>query len=378
MQIPFLNLKPQHQMLKDQIMDIVSEAIDNTAFVGGKNVNGFEEDFARFCGTSHAIAVNSGTDALRFALLAAGLQPGDEVITTPNTFIATTEAISQAGGKIVFVDIDERTDNIDVEKLATEVEKRVKSSNRLKGILPVHLYGQMADMDPILEIAQKYGLFVIEDACQAHGALYQKNGESHKAGSMGLAGAFSFYPGKNLGSCGEGGAIVTNNADLAQKAKMYRDHGQSQKYYHDFEGFNGRMHAIQAGILKLKLKYLPEWIENRRQNAALYGQLLKDIEGVIFPQEPEWSKGVYHLYVIKVKNRDDVQKKLAEKGISTGLHYPIPLHLQNAYKHLGYKKGDFPVTEKHAEQLLSLPMFPELTKEEIEYVVSTLKKIIHG
>ena len=378
MQIPFLNLKPQHQMLKDQIMDIVSEAIDNTAFVGGKNVNGFEEDFARFCGTSHAIAVNSGTDALRFALLAAGLQPGDEVITTPNTFIATTEAISQAGGKIVFVDIDERTDNIDVEKLATEVEKRVKSSNRLKGILPVHLYGQMADMDPILEIAQKYRLFVIEDACQAHGALYQKNGESHKAGSMGLAGAFSFYPGKNLGSCGEGGAIVTNNADLAQKAKMYRDHGQSQKYYHDFEGFNGRMHAIQAGILKLKLKYLPEWIENRRQNAALYGQLLKDIEGVIFPQEPEWSKGVYHLYVIKVKNRDDVQKKLAEKGISTGLHYPIPLHLQNAYKHLGYKKGDFPVTEKHAEQLLSLPMFPELTKEEIEYVVSTLKKIIHG
>ena len=378
MQIPFLNLKPQHQMLKDQIMDIVGEAIDNTAFVGGKNVNGFEEDFARFCGTSHAIAVNSGTDALRFALLAAGLQPGDEVITTPNTFIATTEAISQAGGKIVFVDIDERTDNIDVEKLATEVEKRVKSSNRLKGILPVHLYGQMADMDPILEIAQKYGLFVIEDACQAHGALYQKNGESHKAGSMGLAGAFSFYPGKNLGSCGGGGAIVTNNADLAQKAKMYRDHGQSQKYYHDFEGFNGRMHAIQAGILKLKLKYLPEWIENRRQNAALYGQLLKDIEGVIFPQEPEWSKGVYHLYVIKVKNRDDVQKKLAEKGISTGLHYPIPLHLQNAYKHLGYKKGDFPVTEKHAEQLLSLPMFPELTKEEIEYVVSTLKKIIHG
>ncbi|NOZ60175.1 MAG: DegT/DnrJ/EryC1/StrS family aminotransferase [Calditrichaeota bacterium] len=378
MQIPFLNLKPQHQMLKEQIMDIVSEAIDNTAFVGGKNVSGFEEDFARFCGTSHAVAVNSGTDALRFALLAAGLQPGDEVITTPNTFIATTEAISQAGGKIVFVDIDEKTDNIDVEKLAAEVEKRAKSSNRLKGIVPVHLYGQMADMNPILEIAEKYGLFVIEDACQAHGALYQKNGKTRKAGSMGLAGAFSFYPGKNLGSCGEGGAVATNDVELAQKIKMYRDHGQSKKYYHEFEGFNGRMHAIQAGILKLKLKHLPEWTEKRRGNAAYYGELLKDVDGVIFPQEPEWSKGVYHLYVIKVENRDDVQKKLAENGISTGLHYPIPLHLQNAYKHLGYKKSDFPVTEKHAEQLLSLPMFPELTKEEIEYVVSTLKKIING
>lgn len=378
MQIPFLNLKPQHQMLKEQIMDIVSEAIDNTAFVGGKNVSGFEEDFARFCDTEFAVAVNSGTDALRFALLAAGLQPGDEVITVPNTFIATTEAISQAGGEIVFVDIDEKSDNIDVEKLAAEVEKHAKSSNRLKGILPVHLYGQMADMDPILKIAEKYGLFVIEDACQAHGALYQKNGESHKAGSMGLAGAFSFYPGKNLGSCGEGGAVATNDAELAQKIKMYRDHRQSQKYYHDFEGFNGRMHAIQAGILKLKLKHLPEWLEKRRQNAAYYGELLEEVTGVEFPHEPHWSTGVYHLYVIKVKNRDEVQKKLAENGVSAGLHYPIPLHLQNAYKHLGYKKGDFPVTEKHAERLLSLPMFPELTKNEIEYVVSTLKKIING
>lgn len=378
MQIPFLNLKPQHQMLKEQIMDIVSEALDNTAFVGGKNVSGFEEDFAKFCGTKYAVAVNSGTDALRFSLLAAGLQPGDEVITTPNTFIATTEAITQAGGKIVFVDIDEKTDNIDPEKLASEVEKRAKSSKRLKGIIPVHLYGQMADMDPIMEIAEKYGLFVIEDACQAHGALYLKNGKSRKAGSMGLAGAFSFYPGKNLGSCGEGGAVTTNDAELARKVSMYRDHGQNKKYYHEFEGYNGRMHAIQAGILRLKLKHLPEWNERRRENAAYYSKLLKDVDGVIFPQEPEWSKGVFHLYVIKVENRDEVQKKLAELGVSTGLHYPIPLHLQNAYKFLGYKKGDFPITEKHAEQLLSLPMFPELKKEEIEYVVSTLNKIING
>ncbi len=378
MQIPFLNLKPQHKMLKEQIMDIVSEAIDNTAFVGGKNVSGFEEDFAQFCETKHAVAVNSGTDALRFALLAAGLQPGEEVITTPNTFIATTEAITQAGGKVVFVDIDEKTDNIDVEKLAAEAEKRAKSSDRLKGIVPVHLYGQMADMNPILEIAEKYGLFVIEDACQAHGAVYQKNGKSRKAGSMGLAGAFSFYPGKNLGSCGEGGAVATNDEELAQKIKMYRDHGQSKKYYHEFEGFNGRMHAIQAGILRLKLKHLPEWNDRRRENAAYYSELLKNVNGVVFPQEPVWSKGVYHLYVIKLENRDEVQKKLAENGISTGLHYPIPLHLQNAYKHLGYKKGDFPITEKHAERLLSLPMFPELKKEEIEYVVSTLDKIING
>ncbi len=378
MKVPFLDLKAQHVVLKDEIMEVISEAIDNTQFVGGKNVNGFEEDFADFCGTKYAIAVNSGTDALRLSLLAAGIKNGDEVITTPNTFIATTEAISQAGGKLVFVDIDEKTDNIDIIKLENEIKKRKRENDRLKAIVPVHLYGQLADMDPILEIAKKYGLVVIEDACQAHGAEYVKNGKVRKAGSMSLAGCFSFYPGKNLGSCGEGGAVVTNNEILSQKIKMYRDHGQSQKYYHEFEGYNGRMHAIQAGILRIKLNHISVWNEKRRKNAALYKDYLTDVPGIVIPNEPDWSKGVYHLYVVKIKNRDKIQKLLSEKGIATGLHYPIPLHLQEAYKHLGYKKCDFPVTELHAERLLSLPMFPELTQEQIEYVVNELKAVTNN
>jgi dTDP-4-amino-4,6-dideoxygalactose transaminase len=231
-------------------------------------------------------------------------------------------------------------------------------------------------MDPILELANKYDLLIFEDACQAHGAEYVKNGKARKAGSMSLAGCFSFYPGKNLGSCGEGGAVTTNDEALAQKIKMYRDHGQRQKYYHDFEGFNGRMHAIQSGILRLKLKYISDWNAKRRNNAALYKKHLSAAKGVIFPNEPEWSKGVYHLYVVKVANRDRIQKQLAEKGVATGLHYPIPLHLQQAYQNLGYKKGDFSVTERHAERLLSLPMFPELAVEQIEYVVAELKKCV--
>jgi len=377
MKVPFLDLKAQHSVLKAEIMEVISEAIDNTQFVGGKNVTRFEEEFADFCGTKYAIAVNSGTDALRLSLLAAGIKRDDEVITTPNTFIATTEAISQAGGKIVFVDVDEKTDNIDIKKFEEEIKNQKKENDRLKAIVPVHLYGQAADMDPILEIAENYGLIVIEDACQAHGAEYLKNGKIRKAGSMALAGCFSFYPGKNLGSCGEGGAVVTNNEALAQKIKMYRDHGQSQKYYHEFEGYNGRMHAIQAGILRLKLRYIADWNQRRRKNAALYKEFLKDVTEIVIPDEPDWSKGVYHLYVVKIQDRDKIQKTLADKGIATGLHYPIPLHLQEAYKHLGYKKGDFPVTELHAERLLSLPMFPELTKEQIEYVVNELKAALN-
>ncbi len=376
MNVPFLDLKAQHSVLKKEIMEIISQAIDTTQFVGGKNVSGFEEDFAAYVGTKYAVAVNSGTDALRFALIAAGINTGDEIITTPNTFIATTEAISQAGAKIVFVDVDERTDTIDVNKLEQEIKKRKKTNHTLKAIIPVHLYGQPANMDPILELAKKFDLLVFEDACQAHGAEYVKKGKARKAGSMSSAGCFSFYPGKNLGSCGEGGAVTTNDETLAQKIKMYRDHGQSQKYYHDFEGFNGRMHAIQAGILRLKLKHISDWNDKRRHNAALYKKYLSQVTGVVYPNEPEWSRGVYHLYVVKVAYRDQVQKELGEKGIATGLHYPIPLHLQKAYQNLGYKKGDFPVTERHAERLLSLPMFPELTVKQIEYVVDGLEKCL--
>lgn len=377
MKVPFVDLNIQHQKLKNEIMQVVEDAVNTTRFIGGKNVTQFEEEFANFCGTKFAVGTGSGTDALRLTLLAAGISPGDELITVPNTFIATTEAISQVGGRIVFVDIDEANDTLDIEKLESEIKKRRRNDTRLKAIVPVHLYGQLANMEPIMEIAQKYNLLVIEDACQAHGALHIASDKKvQKAGSLGKAGCFSFYPGKNLGACGEAGAVVTDDEEIASKVKMLRDHGQSKKYYHEFEGYNARLDAIQAGILRIKLKHLSEWNEKRRQNALRYNELLKDIPEVKIPEEPDWSKGVYHLYVIKIDNRDEIQKELERKGVFTGLHYPIPLHLQNAYKYLGYKEGDFPVTERHAKQLLSLPMFPELTDEQIRYVVDSIKECI--
>jgi dTDP-4-amino-4,6-dideoxygalactose transaminase len=377
MNVPFVDLKLQHQNLKNEIMPVIEEAILNAQFIGGQNVSKFEEEFANFCGTKYAVGVNSGTDALRFAFLAAGIQPGDEIITVPNTFIATTEAISQVGAKIVFVDIDEKTNNIDVEKLEAEVIKRTKKNNKLKAIVPVHLYGALAHMEPIMDIARKYNLKVIEDACQAHGALYINNEKKQqKAGSIGEIGCFSFYPGKNLGACGEGGAVATNDEQMALKIKMIRDHGQSQKYYHEIEGYNGRLDAIQAGILRIKLRQLPEWNEKRRQSAALYYRLLKDVSGISLPYEPPWSKSVYHVYVIKLNDRDKIQKELANRGIATALHYPVPLHLQNAYNYLGFKVGDFPVAEECAQRILSLPMFAELTQAQIEYVAQNLKELV--
>jgi len=379
LKVPFVDLKLQHRRIKDEIMHLVEEVIDNTQFVGGQKVSLFEETFSRYCGTRYAVGVNSGTDALRFALLASGLKPGDEVITTLNTFIATTEAISQAGGKIIFVDINESNASIDIELLENEIKNRINNGHPVKAIVPVHLYGFVSDMDAILNIARKYNLIVIEDACQAHGAQYIGNNDSlknKKAGSMGLAGCFSFYPGKNLGSCGEGGAVTTNDDNLAKTIKMIRDHGQSQKYYHDMEGYNGRLHAIQAGILTIKLKYLDEWNDKRRHHAEFYDRHFANIPEVNVVKDPPWSKGVYHLYIIKVKNRDRLQKWLNEKEIGTGLHYPVPLHLQKAYQHLGYKEGDFPISENHAKQILSLPMFPELTEEQIFYVVTMIKDFI--
>ena len=369
MKVPFLDLKIQHKQIEYEVLPMLTEAMENAQFIGGHNVEGFEQEFATFCNTEYCIGVNSGTDALRFALMAAGVGAGDAVVTVPNTFIATTEAISQVGALSVFVDVDPHTCNMDPEKLA---EFMGSTSHPIKAVIPVHLYGQPADMDPILEVAQKNDLAVVEDACQAHGATYK----NRKAGSIGLAGCFSFYPGKNLGAYGEGGAVVTDDGDAAGHIKMIRDHGQAQKYYHDREGYNGRLDAIQAGVLRIKLKRLADWNRARQRNASIYDELLRCVPGVDFAKVNGFTESVYHLYIIMVDDRDGLQGYLGEKGIATGLHYPLPLHLQKAYNHLGYKEGDFPVTERCANRLLSLPMYPELTREQIEYVCSAITEFM--
>lgn len=381
MQIPFLDLISPHKKLEEELVTVFRDCIQRASFVGGSQVESFEKEFSDFCETEYCVAVSSGTDALRFALLAAGIGPGDEVITVPNTFIATTEAISQTGASIAFVDIDESTYNMDPNQLEAYLKKHnsLSSMARPRAVIPVHLYGQCADMDTIIDIADRFGLIVIEDACQAHGAKYysRKEGKWKKAGSMGLAGAFSFYPGKNLGACGEGGAITTNDPEIARKVSMLRDHGQAKKYYHDFEGYNGRLDALQCGILRIKLKYLEEWNEKRRQNASLYTQLLSKValsngSTIISPFVPSWSKHVFHLYVIRAQRRNELQRFLGDMGIGTGLHYPIPLHLQKAYANNGFKEGMFPITEKVATEILSLPMFPDLTREQIEFVIEKI------
>jgi dTDP-4-amino-4,6-dideoxygalactose transaminase len=354
-------------------------------------VEEFEKEFAVFCGTEHCVGVGSGTDALRFALIAAGVRPGDTVVTVPNTFIATSEAISQAGARPDFVDIEERTFNMDAGKLREYLEKRCfveratgellnkRTGSRVKGIVPVHLYGQMADMDPILEIAERYNLLVIEDACQAHGASYYSRKECcwKNAGSMGVAAAFSFYPGKNLGACGEAGAVTTKDPILAGKIRMLRDHGQKQKYHHEIEGYNGRLDSLQAGILHAKLKHLAQWNEKRRANARLYDELFRsETGGVILPYESPRTKSVYHLYVIRLKNRNHVQGRLARANISTQIHYPIPLHLQKAYASLAYEEGDFPVAEKAAAEILSLPMYPQLKPSMQKRIVQEVTNLV--
>jgi len=387
--IPFLDLVTPHAELREELREVFENALDTAGFIGGPIVQGFEEDFAKFCDTKYCVGVGSGTDALRFALIAAGVGPGDAVVTVPNTFIATTEAISQAGARIVFVDVDAATYNMDPEKLrdylegceadATGILIDTRSGARVRAVIPVHLYGQMANMDPILELAEKYNLFVIEDACQAHGAEYfsKKQNRWCRAGSMGLAGAFSFYPGKNLGACGEAGAITTNDAALAQRMRMLRDHGQAQKYYHDIEGYNGRLDSIQAGILRVKLKHLTEWSDRRRAAAAAYRELFASEEDNIgLPHEPEWSKAAYHLFVVTVQNRDELMRELASAGIGTGIHYPIPLHLQNAYRNLGYESGDFPTSEGIASKILSLPMYPQLTLDQQRQVANILGELL--
>jgi dTDP-4-amino-4,6-dideoxygalactose transaminase len=387
--VPFLDLITPHQELESELLAVVQKAFGNAGFIGGPMVEEFEDDFAAFCDAKYCIGVNSGTDALRFALMAVGVQPGEIVLTVPHTFIATTEAISQAGAQIAFVDIDEHSYTMDPTELREFIEKRCEfdsrtgklieraSKRRVAGIVPVHLYGQTADMDPILELAGKYNLFVIEDACQAHGAEYlsKKDNSWRRAGSMGKASAFSFYPGKNLGACGEAGAITTNDATMAKQMKMIRDHGQAKKYYHDMEGYNGRLDSIQAGWLSVKLRHLARWNEARRALAHRYHDLLAEAkEAIVAPLEAPWTKGVYHLYVVRVQDREALQANLAEAGIGSGIHYPIPLHLQKAYQHLGYKKGDFPVTERVAAEIVSLPMFPQLTHGQLEEVANKVKE----
>jgi len=384
--IPFLDLVTPHVELEQELTAVFQQVIRTAGFIGGPMVENFEKEFAAFCHTERSVAVNSGTDALRFALMAAGVQAGDVVVTVPHTFIATTEAISQAGALPEFVDIDERTYNMDPEKLREYLETRCTRSNDGKlvskrnrrpvtALVPVHLYGQMADMDPIIELADRFGLLVVEDACQAHGAEYfsRRQNRWFKAGSMGRAGAFSFYPGKNLGACGEGGAITTNDAKLADTCKMIRDHGQAKKYYHDIEGYNGRLDSIQTGILSVKLKHLAGWNAKRRERAAEYDRLLAASDrGVQTPYEPSWSRAVYHLYVIRTEDREGLMAHLGKAGIGTGIHYPIPLHLQRAYEILGYKAGNFPVCEKIATEIVSLPMFPNLTAEQQARVAGEL------
>ncbi len=384
--IPFLDLVTQHEELENDLVSVFRKSLRSGRFIGGPMVDGFEKDFAGFCDAKYCVGVGSGTDALRFALIAAGVKAGDTVVTVPNTFIATTEAISQAGAYPDFVDIDERTYNIDPEKLQEYLESECKTDDQtgqtvhqrtgrpVSAVVPVHLYGQMSDMDPILELAEKYHLLVIEDACQAHGAEYYsaKMDCWRRAGSLGRAAAFSFYPGKNLGACGEGGAVSTNDAELARTIRMLRDHGQAKKYYHEIEGYNGRLDSIKAGILQIKLRHLPEWNAKRLQNAHRYHELLGPIEGIITPYEPSWARAVYHLYIVRVQNRAALQEYLLENGIATGLHYPVPLHLQKAYAKLGYGNKAFPVSEKVAGEILSLPMFPELTAEAQEHVAKTI------
>lgn len=364
MNVPFLDLKAQYKSIKDEVHAAIDEVIEKTAFAGGPFVAAFEQEFARFCNCKHAIGVGNGTDALWLSLVALGIGKDAEVITVPNTFIATAEAISLAGAMPVFVDIEETTNNMNPALIEAAITKKTKA------IIPVHLFGQPVDMDPVLDIAKKHGLHVIEDACQAHGAEYK----GKRAGSMGSTGCFSFYPGKNLGAYGEGGAVVTNDDALAANMKMFRDHGQAKKYYHGMIGWNARLDGIQGAVLNVKLKYLQSWNDARRKHAMNYTTGLSKIKDVIVPQEADYARHVYHIYAIRVKDRDKLMVQLAEKGISCGIHYPVPVHLQDAYSFLEKGKGSFPVAEKCAEEYLSLPMFAELSDEQVAYVIDQIKE----
>jgi dTDP-4-amino-4,6-dideoxygalactose transaminase len=366
MKVPFLDLKAHHAPLIEKFDRAIREVIESSAFAGGPFVERFEEEFAAFCGSSYAIAVGNGTDALWLTLLALGIGEGDEVITVPNTFIATAEAITYCKARPAFVDVD--PDRFTMNP--AELEKSL--TERTKAIIPVHLFGQPADMDPILEFARANGLFVVEDAAQAHGAEYK----GRKAGTMGDAGCFSFYPGKNLGAFGEAGAVVTNDPELRKQIQMLRDHGQSRKYYHATMGWNCRMDGIQAAVLSIKLDHLDEANSRRREHALEYNQAFAGIDEVLTPSEAKYARHVYHVYAVRVQERDAILRHLQEKRVGCAVHYPVPIHLQEACRNLGYTKGAFPIAENLADEFLSLPMFPELTEDQIEYVARCVSEAV--
>ncbi len=363
MNVPFVDLRAQYRAIADEVRPKVETVMANADFILGQDVISFEEEFAAYCGVSYGIGLDSGTSALELSLRACDIGEGDEVITVANTFFATTAAITYVGAKPILVDVDPLTYNMDVSRLEEVL------SDRTKAIIPVHLCGQPADMDPIMELAERKGLWVIEDACQAHGARYK----GRRAGSMGHASCFSFYPSKNLGGYGDGGIVVTNDEKIDERVRMLRDYGQRKKYHHLIVGYNRRLDTLQAAVLRVKLHHLDEWNEARRRHAHLYGQLLKDTK-ITLPFNAEYSEHVYYLYVVQSEHRDGLRQWLGAKGIITGIHFPVPIHLQPAYNHLGYSQGDFPVTEAYARRTLSLPMFPELTKEQIESVAEAIRR----
>ncbi len=360
MKVPFFDLKAQYAALRDEVLSALDGAGRKATFIQGEDVDAFEQEFAAYCGVKHCVALNSGTSALHLALLAAGVKSGDEVITTPNSFIATAEAISYTGARPVFVDIDPRTANIDAERIPAAVTERTRV------ILPVHLYGLPAQMDPILKIAAQHGVTVIEDACQAHGA---------RVGGFGQSAAFSFYPSKNLGAYGEGGALTTNDDAIAAQARALRSHGESQRYFHDSIGFNYRMSGFQGAILRLKLRRLDKWNARRRELAEIYRRQLAGAR-VDLQDAGAAGERVDHLFVVYVADRDAVRAKLQERGVGTGVHYPLPIHLQKPYQSLGYRQGDFPHTERACERVISMPLYPEMTHEEAAYAAQSLRAIV--
>ena len=387
--IPFVDLHAQHEEIRNDINTMIDHAIRQSSFIGGSLLLGFERNFAEYCGTADAVGVSDGTHALTLALYAVGVRPGDLVLTVSHTFIATAEAVIQCGAEPVFLDIDEHTYTmcprnlhiwldrnafVDVEGVCRENTGR----QRIAAIVPVHLYGLPVEMDSLLKVAAEYRIKVVEDACQAHGAWYTfADGTRRRAGNMGDAGCFSFYPGKNLGAMGEAGAVIANSLEIAQCVRMLRDHGQSEKYIHRTRfGTNARLDAIQAGILDLKLKRLDTWNQRRRAIAAMYDAGLSDVSEITTPLTPPYGEHVYHLYVILTAQRDRLQQRLRELGVATGLHYPIPVHLQEAFADQGYKRDDLPITERTAETLLSLPMFPHMTDEQVEYVIDAVRRSI--
>ena len=362
MRIPLVDLKNQYQNIKEDVLSEISQALDSMQLFLGKNVQALESEFAGFCGTEFAIGVSSGTDALHIALRACGIGPGDEVITVSHTFIATVEAIILAGAKPVLVDIDPETYNMDTSQLKKAI------TGKTKAIIPVYMYGHPADMDPIIEIARAHGLKIIEDACQAHGSEYK----GRRAGSIGDVGCFSFYFTKNLGAYGEGGIITTSDPEIAQRCRMLRDHGQNEKYCHALIGMNGRLDELQAAVLRIKLPHLEDWIDKRRSLAQAYNEGLPD--SIIKPQEMSWGKHVYHLYVVRMPEREQLREWLENKGISTGMHYPIPVHLQEAWRASGGDKLSLPITESITKEILSLPIYPELTIEEVDIICKHIRE----